>query len=86
MGEWRYSSTIPDLGTRWRKLVIFTPQPLYSRGNNSLGAYWIGVWVAPQPVWTLWNREKISYPAVNRTPAAQLIAYCCTELESSNIR
>jgi hypothetical protein len=29
MGEWRYSSTIFYLGTRWRWLVIFTAQPLY---------------------------------------------------------
>jgi hypothetical protein len=33
MGEWRYSSTILDLGTRWRREVSFTPQPLYLRGN-----------------------------------------------------
>jgi hypothetical protein len=30
-GEWRYSSTILDLGIRWRWAVSFTPQPLYSR-------------------------------------------------------
>jgi hypothetical protein len=29
MGEWRHSSTILDLGTRWRWVVSFTPQPLY---------------------------------------------------------
>jgi hypothetical protein len=34
MREWRYSSTILYLGTRWRWVVIFTPLPLYSRGNN----------------------------------------------------
>jgi hypothetical protein len=28
MGEWRYSSTILDLGTRWRWVVSFMPQPL----------------------------------------------------------
>jgi hypothetical protein len=28
MGEWRYSSTILDLGTRWRWVVSFTTQPL----------------------------------------------------------
>jgi hypothetical protein len=30
MGEWRYSSTILGLGTRWRTVVGFTLQPLYS--------------------------------------------------------
>jgi hypothetical protein len=32
MGDWRYSSTILNLGTRWRRVVSFTPQPHYSRG------------------------------------------------------
>jgi hypothetical protein len=31
MGEWRYSSTILDLGTRWRWVVCFTPLPVYLR-------------------------------------------------------
>jgi hypothetical protein len=29
MGEWRCSSTILDLGTRWRWVVSFTPWPFY---------------------------------------------------------
>jgi hypothetical protein len=31
MGEWRYSSTILDLGTRWRWVVSFTDRPLHPR-------------------------------------------------------
>jgi hypothetical protein len=34
MGQWRYSSTILDLDTRWRWVVSFKPRPLYSRGNR----------------------------------------------------
>jgi hypothetical protein len=34
MGEWMYSSTILDSGTRWRWVVIFTPLPLYPREKN----------------------------------------------------
>jgi hypothetical protein len=34
MVELRYSSTILDLGTRWRRVVSFTPLPLYPRGTN----------------------------------------------------
>jgi hypothetical protein len=34
MGEWRYSSTIPDLGTKWRWVVSFTPWLLYPRGKS----------------------------------------------------
>jgi hypothetical protein len=31
MGEWRYTSTILDLGTTWRWVVSFTPLQLYPR-------------------------------------------------------
>jgi hypothetical protein len=34
MGEWKYSSTILDLGTRCKWVVSFTLLPLYSRGNR----------------------------------------------------
>jgi hypothetical protein len=34
MGEWRYSSTILDIGTRWRWVVSFTPLPLNPRGKT----------------------------------------------------
>jgi hypothetical protein len=44
MGKWRYSSTIPDLGTRWRRVVSFTPRPLYP-GEIALCTHWIGGWV-----------------------------------------
>jgi hypothetical protein len=33
-GGLRYSSTIPDLGTRWRWVVVFPPQSLYPRGKS----------------------------------------------------
>jgi hypothetical protein len=35
MGEWRYSSAIFYLCTRWRWVVSFTPRPLYPRGKSS---------------------------------------------------
>jgi hypothetical protein len=34
MGEWRYSSTILDLGTRWMWVVSFTPRPLDPREKS----------------------------------------------------
>jgi hypothetical protein len=34
MGEWRYSSTILDIVTRWRWVVTFTPRPHYPRGES----------------------------------------------------
>jgi hypothetical protein len=44
MREWRYSSTILDLGTSWRWAISFTPQPLYLR-ERVHGTHWIGGWV-----------------------------------------
>jgi hypothetical protein len=41
MGEWRYSSTFLDLGTRWRWMVSFTP------GERAFSTHWIGGWVGP---------------------------------------
>jgi hypothetical protein len=35
MREWRYSSTILDLGIRWRWLFSFTHLPCYPRSNSS---------------------------------------------------
>jgi hypothetical protein len=46
MGEWRYSSTFLDLGTRWRWLVSFTLRLLYP-GERARGTHWIGGWVGP---------------------------------------
>jgi hypothetical protein len=34
MGEWRYSSTILDLDTKWKWVVSFMLRPLYRRGKN----------------------------------------------------
>jgi hypothetical protein len=33
MAEWEYSSTILELGSRLRRVISFTPRPLYSRGK-----------------------------------------------------
>jgi hypothetical protein len=56
---WRYSSTILDLGTRWRLVVIFTPC------HVTHGAGWENVmetaWV-PEQVWAPWRREKFLSP------------------------
>jgi hypothetical protein len=47
MGEWMYSSTILDLGTRWRSVVSFTPQPLYP-WEIVASTHCIGGWVGPR--------------------------------------
>jgi hypothetical protein len=47
MGKWRYSSTILDLGTRWRRVLRFIPRPLYPQGKSPC-TDWIGGWVGPR--------------------------------------
>jgi hypothetical protein len=67
MGEWRYSSTIINLGTRWRLVVSFTPLPLYplDRLDTRLDG--------SQSRSARHGEEKNLAPARNRTPAIQLL-------------
>jgi hypothetical protein len=52
MAEWRNSSTILGLGTRWRWVVSFTSHPgRFTPGENAPCTQWIRVW-------TLWSRRK----------------------------
>jgi hypothetical protein len=39
MREWKYSSIILDLGTRWRWVVSFMPRPLYPQGKSPPSPY-----------------------------------------------
>jgi hypothetical protein len=72
MGEWRYSSTVLDLGIRLRGMVSFTPRPLYLRRSpqypleRRLGG--------PQGRSGRCGEEKNLASAGNRTPAVQLVA------------
>jgi hypothetical protein len=75
MGEWRYSSTILDLGVRWRWMVSSTPRPLFP-GKSPPGTHWIGGWLRPTGSLDAMGKSKKFYPAGNRTPAVQPIAYC----------
>jgi hypothetical protein len=61
MGEWRYSSTILDLGIRWRLVVSFTPLLLYPRGKSP-GTLWIGGWVGPRVGLDAVEKKKILLP------------------------
>jgi hypothetical protein len=60
MGKWKYSSIIIlDFGTRYGRVVSFTPWPLYASGKAlSLSIAFEAGW-APEPVWTLYNTENI---------------------------
>jgi hypothetical protein len=62
MGEWSYISTVTNRGTGWRRVVSFTPRPLYPREHDPsvVEAGW-----APEPVWMLWRSEKSCYRESN---------------------
>jgi hypothetical protein len=46
----------------------------FTPGEIAPGTHWLRGWVAPEPVWTLWSREKSVFPAENRTLAIQPVA------------
>jgi hypothetical protein len=72
-GEWRYSSTILDLGTGWRRVVSFTPRPLYPEGKSP--RYTLCSRLAGLPRHSGRCGEKKSLASVgNWTPAFQLVA------------
>jgi hypothetical protein len=58
MGECRYSSTILDLGTRWRWVIRFTLRQLYPRKNRPRYPLDRRLGRLPEPVRTLWSREN----------------------------
>jgi hypothetical protein len=45
MREWRYSSLILDLGTRWRCVVRFTSLAALPPTEGALDAQWLEGWV-----------------------------------------
>jgi hypothetical protein len=66
MGEWRYRSTILNHGTISRWVVSFTLR----KQNPSVRMRYEAGW-APEPVYTLWSRDKSFASAGNQTPAVQ---------------
>jgi hypothetical protein len=42
MEERRYISTIPDVVTRWMRVIKFILQLLYPLGEKAPGTYWAG--------------------------------------------
>jgi hypothetical protein len=58
---------ILDLDTRWRWLVSFSSQPLYSMGKRPLYP-WIGAWVGPRTV--LDEDKNLSLPGIETRPSS----------------
>jgi hypothetical protein len=68
-GAWRYRSIILDQLHTWVTLI-----------PGKEAAVPIGeVWWSPEPVWTLWRKEKSLALAGNKTPAVQPVACHCTD-------
>jgi hypothetical protein len=68
MGEWRYSSTILSLGTRWRWVVSFMLQPLQPWGKSS--RFLLDRRLGEPQSWAgRYAVEKNLTPARNQTPA-----------------
>jgi hypothetical protein len=75
MREWRYSSTILDLGTRWRWVFSFALRPLY---------FWWNIKLYPldrrlsgyQDPCEHCGEEKNLTPAENGTPVVKPVACC----------
>jgi hypothetical protein len=61
MGEWKYSFTVLDLGTRSRRAVSFMPQHAFSLGKEPPVPIGEETGWASEQVWTL-EKKKISYP------------------------
>jgi hypothetical protein len=82
-GEWRFSSTILEFGTRWKKVVSFILGPLYPRGKSPrypLDRSLSG----PQNRSGLCGEDKKSPdPAGNRNPVVQPVD---TQNELYNIK
>jgi hypothetical protein len=78
VGEWRYSSTILHLDTRWRWMLSITLRPHYLRGKSP-GTNFIGGWVDPRARLAAVEYRKICAPAGNQTPAIQPVAHPHTD-------
>jgi hypothetical protein len=76
--EWRYSSTILDLGSRWKLVVSFTSRPLYSRGNSY--GYPLDRRLGGSQSWSgRYEEEKNLALTGNRNPAFQHVARFYTD-------
>jgi hypothetical protein len=78
LGEWRYSSTHCDFGTRLRWVVGFTPRLLYPMEGAPL-THWIGGWVGPRAVLDAMKR-KIPSPRRESNPRTPIVQGKITDM------
>jgi hypothetical protein len=72
MGEWRYNSIILYLGTSWRG-QLHASAAIHPR-KKTPSIHW-SAGSAPEPVWTLWSREKISCTCRESNPVRPARSY-----------
>jgi hypothetical protein len=74
MGEWRYSSIILDLETRWRRIVSSMPLPFYCWGKST-SCYLMYRRLGGPQSWSGWCEEENNFAlARNQTSAIQPVA------------
>jgi hypothetical protein len=64
-GDWKYSSTIFDLITRYRWVAASHPCR-FIPGERAPGTHWIGGWLGPRVGLDAEKRKKIIAPTGNR--------------------
>jgi hypothetical protein len=70
-----YNSNILRFGTRRRRVIIFTPPPLYPR-KTAIGTHYIGGWVGPRFTQEAVEKRKIFCPyGASNLDTFQLDAY-----------
>jgi hypothetical protein len=68
MGEWRYSSTVPDLGVRKNEWPASRPCRFTPR-ERAPGTHWIGSWVDPRAnLDDLEKRKLLTIPGLELRP------------------
>jgi hypothetical protein len=73
--EWRYSSTVLDHGTRWRRVVSFTIRPLHS-DEGAPSTHWLGGWVGSRASLDAMEKRKISCPMPGTEPQPSKLVDC----------
>jgi hypothetical protein len=62
--EWRYSSIIPHISTRWRCVQLHASAVLLPE-KSPPGTHWIGGWVGPKAgVDAMEKRKNLSLPEI----------------------
>jgi len=68
-GGWRYTSTLLNLGTRWRSVVNANPPPPLLTAENKPHTLQTGGWVHPRDGRAFWRRDISLAPIGIQTPA-----------------